>query len=63
MVPVCWDLGMEVDNVVVAEDDIICIQFHETAIVYDSYCQGDIPMHSTMISRITETSNLHRAYL
>jgi hypothetical protein len=54
---------MEVDNVVVAEDDIICIQFHETAIMYDSHCQGDIPMRSTMISRVAKTSNVHRAYL
>jgi hypothetical protein len=54
---------MEVDNVVVAEDDIIRIQFHETAIVHDSHCQGDIPMHSTMILCIAKTSNVHRAYL
>jgi hypothetical protein len=54
---------MEVYDVVVAEDDIICIQLCETAIVYDSHRQGDIPMRSTMISRVAKRSNVHRAYL
>jgi hypothetical protein len=59
--PVLYDLTMQVDNVVVAEDDIVCVEFCVLAIMDDSHAQRIIPLCPSMVSHVAESSDVHRA--
>jgi hypothetical protein len=60
---VCEDLGVEMDNFVVAHDDVVRIEFGEAAFVDNNHHQGVIPTRSSMIARVAKTNNVHRTNL
>jgi hypothetical protein len=60
MFPVCKNLGVEVDNFVIAHNDVGCVQFRESTIVDNIHRQLGIPAVSSVIVCVPKTNDIHR---